>query len=457
MRRIKKIVSLLGAAVLSLSACVFPVGCAPAVTDKEYADAESFLWGAYTTPPPAGIYEGNETYQTLEHFQNIKDCGFTHGISIYENNFETVRTALDLSEQAGLKYYPMYNGLSYIINSSEQQHDLTEDEKAGLKEFVEEFSDHPAFAGIYAVDEPKKDRWYNLSQAEEYVHSLPGMEDIDFMVSHHAPHADPAACGATEPKNRDLYTSYLETFDPPYLLYDAYPLMYDPAGNPILNNNWLDNAQTMAEIGKEYDVPIYYFMLTLGHLNYRTPDNYRDIAWQNNLSLAYGVRGCLVFTYWTPMADNSTYTYGLVDREGNKTPVWYAVQQVIEEYEPFNDVYMSFEREGTMLTKADEWDFNAGFDAVTNQLRSHPRIAEITCTQDTVTGTFKDADGRDAFMVVNYSDPYYAESDTVRIEFNDVEYVSTWRKGVQRVVRLNGGVYETTLGSGEGEFIIPLQ
>lgn len=443
------------AVMFTLYVCLAFAACG--VTDKTYAPARDFFWGAYITPPPADIYQNNPSYQTEEHFRNIKDCGFTHGISIYENNFDTVRTALDLSQKAGLMYYPGYINLSHIINSSDPEYKLSDGDRASLKSFVDEFADHPAFAGIYAVDEPKKDRWHNLKQASDYIHSLPGRQDVDMMVSHHAPHADPAATGTTEERNRDLYTSYIDAFDPPYLCYDAYPLMYDLYGDPIINQNWLDNAQTMAEIGQEYGLPIYYFLLTLGHLSYRTPDNYRDMAWQSNLSLAYGVRGALVFTYWTPMAGDSTYTYGLVDREGNRTPVWYATQQVIEEYEPMNDVYMSFDWTGTMLVEADADYPNSAFGNVTNRLQEHDRIGSVRCAEDTVIGTFADADGRDGFMVVNYSDPYYAKSNAVRVKFNEVQYVSVWRKGVQRVVRLKGGVYETTLGSGEGEFIIALR
>ncbi|MDE6398061.1 MAG: hypothetical protein K2L51_01940 [Clostridiales bacterium] len=456
MKVLKRILSAVCVVVLSLSVCLSATGCGK-VEDKKYEKAKDFLWGAYVTPPPAGIFEGNPSFAEEKFYRDMADCGFTHGVTIYDKSFDSVRTALDLFDKVGMKYYPLCVDLMNVVYNGDSNHTITEGEKTSIKSFVDEFADHPAFAGIYAVDEPKKQCWHNLKEAVDYIHSLDGRENMDIMVSHHAPHANNLYTGATQDRNRDLYTEYIDAVNPNYLCYDSYPLMYDPQGNPVLNQNWLDNAQTMAELGQEYGLPIYYFMLTLGHLEYRTPDEYRDVAWQSNLSLAYGVRGALTFTYWEPLSNEESYTYACIDQEGNKTPVYYAVQQVIEEYEPMNDVYMSFDWKGTMLIGADPDYPNNAFEAVTNRLCEHKRIKNTKVSQDTVIGTFKDGDDRDAFMIVNYSDPYYALEDKVTVTFDNVEYVSVWRKGVQRVVKLKNGAYTTTLGSGEGEFVIPLR
>ena len=76
--------------------------------------------------------------------------------------------------------------------------------------------------------------------------------------------------------------------------------------------------------------------------------------------------------------------------------------------------------------------------------------------KDALMGTFKDDEGRDAFMLVNYNDPYFGEENEVTIEFKDAKALLMYRMGKQEVVKLNKGKYTFKLYPGEGRFIIPL-
>ena len=88
---------------------------------------------------------------------------------------------------------------------------------------------------------------------------------------------------------------------------------------------------------------------------------------------------------------------------------------------------------------------------------AHERIADMDATEDFLLGVFEDKDARDAFLLVNISDPADDVTNEVTIRFNDCSRVVLYKKGRKLIVDLNDGVFKTTIGSGEGYYIIPLQ
>ena len=91
-------------------------------------------------------------------------------------------------------------------------------------------------------------------------------------------------------------------------------------------------------------------------------------------------------------------------------------------------------------------------------MTSHPRIASVENEQDAIMGAFKDDEGNDAFMLVNYTDPYFDLDNKVTVKFNDAKALLMYRFGEKVIVPLNSdGSYTFVLYPGEGRFIIPLK
>jgi hypothetical protein len=91
-------------------------------------------------------------------------------------------------------------------------------------------------------------------------------------------------------------------------------------------------------------------------------------------------------------------------------------------------------------------------------MTSHERIGKVTMTEDTIITAFKDWEGNDAFMLLNYNDPYYNLTDRVTVQFKDAKGILMYRFGEEYVVPLNkDGTYTFELYPGEGRFIIPLK
>ena len=101
---------------------------------------------------------------------------------------------------------------------------------------------------------------------------------------------------------------------------------------------------------------------------------------------------------------------------------------------------------------------NDNFEYVSSYvMKSHPRIERYTAEQDTLIGVFKDKQGEDGFMVVNFTDPAKNLSDMVELTFKDTAYAVVIIDGQLTTIKLNNGVLKLKLDSGDGAFVIPLK
>jgi Tfp pilus assembly protein FimT len=173
--------------------------------------------------------------------------------------------------------------------------------------------------------------------------------------------------------------------------------------------------------------------------------------------MAYGVKGYKYFSYWTLDHDSAPNTAAMVSKKGEKTDIYYAAQKVNHEVLAFDHVYLNYDWQGTMCVLGEGNKKNKCFSMLNNPLQSHERILAVKASQDTVIGTFKDKQGNDAFMVVNFSDPGYALSDTVELDLKGASKAVCYQNGKRTVVEAKKGKLVLELTPGNGVFVIPLQ
>ena len=461
----KKLIA--GALALAMSASILS-GCA--VNYKTSAELptwstdEEFRFAAYMTPPQENVGVGelkdNPNYITDEQWKNLADCGFNYAYAVYEYELEDIKTVLSFCEKYGVKYLVRDSaGASDNISSligGENITSVPEDAQAEIKARIDTYKDSPAFAGHIAVDEPAADRFDNIAVVKDfYEEYLPGKE---FYVN-----LFPEG-GATGTETYDEYLDqFIEKVEPEFLSYDRYALTYDTSRNPELGLGYVKNLEDVAVRAKQHNIPFYVFLLTMGHWNYRTPKNYDYLAWQIYNSMAYGARGLETFTYWTTMSTGENITYGLIDWYGNKTQTWYSMQELISEIKAMEDVYLSFNWQNTVCYTADSDFPNYQYEGLrTSVLCSNEAEAPIegvghmSADHDVLLGHFKDAEGRNGYMLTNIGDPANDQTVTAKLTFEGADEVLVYKKG--RAVRyaLNKGVFTTEVGSGEGQFIVPI-
>lgn len=435
-----------------------------------YTSEQQYRFAAYMTPPPANVgvddLKDNPNYILDEHYKNIADCGFDYAYAIYEHEVEDIKKVLDYCQKYNIKYLAKdFGGTANITNliAVGKENPITEvssADQAIIKARMDQYKDHPAFGGVLAFDEPSAYLYDNAKAVKKfYSEYLPNKEFLINLLP----------LGTTDVQYGDVsYTEYVDKFveklEPTILSYDKYPLLKDPYGNPMLSPDYLANLEDFANRSKNLDIPFYVFLLTMGHWNYRTPKNYDDLAWQVYTSMAYGSKGAQTFTYWTTMSTGEQITHGLVDWYGNKTQTWYSMQEVIKEVRAMEAAYLNFDWQNTLTYTADEDYPNNLYDTLKtsvgvnkSSVNPHSGIKQMDGNNDYIVGCFTDKDNRNGYMLSNLTDPGEDKPTNVTVTFKDANAVLVYKKGRTEKFSLKNGKYTTVLGSGEGQFVIPVK
>lgn len=442
-------------------------GCAEEKIEfKEYEDYEAFRFYAYMPPPPANVGTGelmdNPDYMTDQQYDWIKECGFNYAVSLYEQTHETTIKALRMFSERGIKFFPQDKfqmRISDMYNNGITEGAELEAAKAQFGANVQEYLQYDSFAGIYAADEPKRDKFDGLAYAQKAFYSFEGTQNSEWWVN---------LLNSNHDTGFNTYADYaqasLSQIGASRLSFDTYPLLV----NSKIKALYFNDLATMAGVGQINETPFDTFVLTMAHWDYRSPENYDDIAWQVYSAMAFGTRGIEPFCYWTTMSIGEGIKYGLVDHYGNRTQIWYSFQEVIKEVNSFQHMYMNADWQGVMKYTADEDYPNNGLDIIPKQVKvedktqaividSHPVLTKIKSDRDLVVGVFKDKDQRDAFLVTNITDPDFDKTAEVKLTFKDCNYAMVYKKGRKVLVKLDDGILQMNVGSGEGYYVVPFK
>ncbi|MBO5066876.1 MAG: hypothetical protein J6C62_00560 [Clostridia bacterium] len=453
--------------ILTIIASLF-VGCgANSTAFKEYKEYDQFRFYAYMTPPPAnvGVEElaNNPDYMTDEQYDWVKECGFNYGITIYESSYLEMLKVLEEFSEREIKLFIKDSNITQLImgyNSGGMTAVQESNYKKAFENNLNEYMKYDGFAGIYASDEPKTAEMYGIGKASKYFYSLDQAKQKEWWVNlvgcNYGFHGSKTYL--------DHVLTCAKTTGTSRLSFDSYPLIK----NNIIRTSFFYNLAQMAAIGKVRNKDFDTFILTMGHWDYRTTENYDDLAWQIYTSMAFGTRGIETFTYWTTMTTGEQVTHGLIDHYGNRTQTWYSMQEVISEVNSFQHMYMNAEWQGVLAYTANSNYTNEMFEMIPSKITvtetdvcvkmdSHQRIASVASDNDLLIGVFKDLDDRDAFLIVNTTDPELDDSATVNLKFNDCDYVAIYKKGEKVFAEVQDGEITLNMGSSEGYYVVPME
>ena len=243
---------------------------------------------------------------------------------------------------------------------------------------------------------------------------------------------------------------------------DHYPFKYDNAAKrAYMSENGLYHVEAFANYARDNDDLFWNFLETTDIYNTgRTADTNSmlsevEIRMQHGMSMAFGATGFEYFTYAT-----ASDMKGYVDNGGTKYESYYYCQKINQEVQKFAHVFMDFKWQGLIpvLGTKNAVGYNDAFDLLTTPLEitDNDRLRSVSATRDTLVGCFKDGNGFDGYMLVNYNDPYYRKSDDVSIRFNNATKAVVWNRGESKVVDLTNGTFNYKLLSGDWAFVIPV-
>ncbi len=268
---------------------------------------------------------------------------------------------------------------------------------------------------------------------------------------------------------------------------DRYALAYDAQKDEpkISAQTLLRTFAYCADLKEQYSLPFDAFLLTgqqnvvEGFARGDDADGFwseSEMRWQFYGPMAFGADCMQYFVYYTSPTEVGSGAYlGVIDWNGRApTKAYNYSKNVNAEAQKMYKATSQFNYKGaiTSVGTRNKLGYNELFDNLPAEyrIRKHDRIGSFTSTRDTLIGCFQN-DNYDAFMLVNFEDPYYKRTDTVTIGLNgatrayvygrtktnltgdEIEYSDV----TGRVVDLKDGKLTVDIDYGDALFVIPLK
>lgn len=294
-------------AILAFALLLVLPAFARAVDEKPAYTADDFVTSYWCGPPGQ--------FTTLQRYQEIKDANFTVAFPvIYGSSVDANKAMLDHCQKLGLKAIIYDSRMVASIEGSA-------DRKKALDEMVRDYKDHPALLAYSITDEPAAGAFDGLGEVVAYLKQIdpkhPGYINLLPTWARQIPHPD----GKKELSylGTATYEEYVRTFvqkvKPAWLCYDNYGMLKQ--GD---RGDFHENLETVRKVALENNLPFWNIVLVTQHGDFRVLTE-PELRFEAMQTLAFGARGLVWFTYWSPQGidTGTTWTHAMIDEKGNRT------------------------------------------------------------------------------------------------------------------------------------------
>lgn len=336
-------------------------------------------------------------------------------------------------------------------------------DKPSVFDNVRYYEEHPAFHGVYMVDEPTGARFPLVKEKYDIVKGrFPDKRAFIDIVPAYTPQ------GMGYPTYEALVRDYLQVTGDEWCQFQIYPLVVDKT----LREDYYNNIEIVKRVSVEYGAKSSCCIMIQKATDglYSARGGYADpgvagIRWQMAVLQAYGFHQFIDYTYGT---SDPAYEF-VIDNKGNPTKVWTNLRAANREVREWDHVYMSFVDgwEGTAVIRGANLVSGGEESWMLNMIKQSvkpgeiPGIKSVTSDESVLMGIFKDnkAAKNKGFMATNATNLWDGKTAKMTVQF-DKEYkgVMVFEKGIPEIYDLdknNNAVI--TLEPGEGKFIMPLK
>ncbi|HEX8523889.1 MAG TPA: hypothetical protein VF669_16665 [Tepidisphaeraceae bacterium] len=272
-----------------------------------FAADPDFVTSYWFGPPPQ--------YTTLERYKEIKEANFTvalpsgGGMTVEQN-----RKMLDHCQAVGLKAIIWDSRIAVAINNDPKI-------KASLDAMIKDYKDHPALFGYFIADEPGAGAFPGLGEVVAYLKEKdpthPGY--INLLPTYAR---DFNALGT---KTYEEYVrQYAQIVKPFAISYDHYHFT-----NHGDRSDFFENLDTVRKVALEHKIPFWNIVLCTQHGDYRNLTE-PELRYEAMQTLAYGGKGVLWFTYWSPEGYDATtvWAHAMINKDGSRDPHYDMIKRV---------------------------------------------------------------------------------------------------------------------------------
>ncbi|MGC8783360.1 MAG: hypothetical protein ACP5RN_03090 [Armatimonadota bacterium] len=240
---------------------------------------KQFMLSFWCAPP------GEET--NLQRYREVAECGFNVVLPPCGAwSVDLNRQILELCQKTGLKAIV---GDGRVLAKQPDDPDFARN----LDAVIADYAQHPALAGYFLMDEPNASAFPLLGAVNRYLlqKDPKRLPYINLFPNY----ANEQQLGA---KSYDEHVArYIKEVQPALVSWDHYAL-FESGERDI----YFENLEIVRKHCLQANLPFVQIVLTVPHGPYRDP-NEADLRWQAYTTLAYGAKGILWFTYWTPPSD----------------------------------------------------------------------------------------------------------------------------------------------------------
>lgn len=416
-------------------------------------------WGPYVCATESEDGQTTPYMITDEMWSDMADMGINllfHNPDDYAVNKQVIQDCLDLSAKYNMAYSVTDSKIKEMILSGT-------DTLENVTERLSEYMNHPAFGGVYLIDEAKTMYWFGETADEkllDYYKNIGPMINQDLeLIGYHQ-----VFPSLNDPSNREKYKQYVEEFcevmQPPYLAMNRYPLV-KPYSDAI--DMLFFDIGVVWKNAKENGIPWWSYFGAGSQWNdqmkyFNTEGYYPEEGaydWHINVSLAFGMQGIIIF----PVVQPPYFAYsvdptmdfernGCFGAYGNKNRWYYYTQDIAKHVRAIDEVLMNAVNQGVIVSGAQaEKDvvYAKEFGCIMDG-KSWRELKDVT--GDAMVGCFN-YQGKTALYVANYDQEY---AQNIELTFRDTYHVTVIQDAETSYV--NADKLELKMLAGDGVLLV---
>ena len=447
------------------------------------------------SPPPNGQWQIDDTiyptedFRTVEKYREYKECGFNvlflqHTAPYDGNGWENSETklAMERAIEAGLEKVIIVD--LRIFNLSLIEGGLIGEGKqfaseADLDDFIrnciKDYRNQKGFYGLQLRDEPF---WPYLKTVGQLFRSIARVDKNIFVHCNLNPlHSAWLTYRICLPGENlvDSYERYLSTFleetGTNHLMMDTYPF-YKQASKTPMGEFYFAGLECVARVCKKYNVEMHIVAQSFGMLSrgkrYHYLPTERQMQYQKNVLMAFGVKQYSYFTYWTKQMNRTNGEFfpdgeAMINRRGEKTKNYYYVQKINKEITALAPLLWNFNY------CANAFFFKVPFhvDPTYLNIARGGKLSQITNVEtdkETVLVTELYDKKKKQYMccVVHTSEPkrfakkYGKVTQLTQLTFDSkYNFVDVYQNKTWKTLALSDGKLTVELRAGDGVIILP--
>ena len=382
----------------------------------------------------------NDNFITDEQYKYMQECGITGCIALWEKREEDTQLALGLAEKYGLEYW-VRDQINWDVLWDPTIFEREKDRYLNYLNFK-------SFAGIFITDEPDTSLYPNIRALKDAFEKVYGKMYNGFYTNLLPTYAnDVTQLGAPYP---EYIQQYIDVVDPDHVSFDHYPFeiaektkgmkdYYDYTRKDYFYNDAVV-ADACDKAGKE----MWTFIESKNYCGRQTDIDYDAFKFQYYVHLAYGSKAIIHYTYWTwpgyaPGDELKPQKMAIMTQFGEKTEKYYYCQEIQKNIHEFGDIIADCKRKETYIS------WNNEEEVYFKKVAVKPS-KNFNSSAPLLVGEFTTKEGKNAYVIVNATDPYDKISNRVKSDLKGTYYVD------ENKISSNG--LDIELKPGQGIFVV---